>query len=215
MNIQSNRLAGNVVDILGRFTRPVHLIYDGNFEEITIIFKPLGVNRFIQDNFLHVAPSYSQLFQNDAWVSFSELLFSEPNPIEKLEVFLLAQLNDQPIFNTIEIALRCFEDPAEDFTVPAVAALLGLNLKSFQRLFTKHMGCSPSNYKKIARFRNSTNSKIYSKQVKSLTTICHENNYFDQSYFIKQFKTLTHQNPKKFFKTVRVLDTDKVMWKLL
>jgi AraC-like DNA-binding protein len=77
------------------------------------------------------------------------------------------------------------------------------------------MSCSPSDYKRIARFRNSLNAKIYSKDIKSLTSICHENNYFDQSYFIKEFKKLANQNPKKFFKAVKVLDQDKVIWELL
>jgi AraC-like DNA-binding protein len=207
--------ADNKVDILGRFTRPVLLHYEGNFEEITIIFKPLGVNRFIKDDLLSVAPSYSQLYHNEEWLKFSELLFSVSNPIEELEKFLLSCFYDRLALKKIETALACFENPATDFSVPDVAALLCMNLKSFQRLFTKHMSCSPSDYKRIARFRNSMHSKLYSTEMKSLTSICYENNYSDQSYFIKEFKKLTSQNPKKFFKAVQVLDQDKLIWELL
>ena len=148
-------------------------------------------------------------------MSFSNQLFNSLNAVEELEEFLLARLKDLPVFKKIQTALDFFENAEEDLSVAAVAALVGMNLKSFQRLFTKHMSCSPSDYKRIARFRNSLDSKIHSKQVKSLTSISHENNYFDQSYFIKEFKKLTNQNPKKFFKAVKVLNHDKVVWELL
>lgn len=215
IRVESNPHAANKVDILGRYTQPVQLLYNGDFDEITIIFKPLGVNRFITGDLANIAPAYSQLFLDPAWVSFSEILFNATKPIEELERFLLARLTDRPEFKLIEKALAFFEDPEEELSVTAVAALLEMNLKSFQRLFTKHMSCTPSDYKRIARFRNSLHSKFHSKQVKSLTSISHENNYFDQSYFIKEFKKLTSQNPKKFFKAVKVLNQDKVIWELL
>jgi AraC-like DNA-binding protein len=215
IHVTSNPHAENKIDILGRFTRPVELQYSGDFDEITIIFKPLGVNRFIAEDLATVAPSYSQLFYNGEWHAFSDQLFNASLPIEELEQFLLARLKDRPVFKKIHTALDCFENREEDLSVAAVAALLDMNLKSFQRLFTKHMSCTPSDYKRIARFRNSLNSKIHAKQVKSLTSISHENNYFDQSYFIKEFKKLTNQNPKKFFKAVKVLNHEKLVWELL
>jgi AraC-like DNA-binding protein len=215
INVTGNPHAENKIDILGRYTRPVQLQYSGDFGEITIIFKPLGVNRFIAEDLATVAPSYSQLFHNDEWLAFSHRLFNAANPLEELEHFLLGRLKEKVAFKKVAAALSCFENAEEDFSVAAVAAQLDMNLKSFQRLFTKHMSCSPSDYKRIARFRNSLNSKIHSKQVKSLTSISYENNYFDQSYFIKEFKKLTSQNPKKFFKAVKVLNHDKVVWELL
>jgi AraC-like DNA-binding protein len=76
------------------------------------------------------------------------------------------------------------------------------------------MACSPAQYKRIARFRNALQSGIKEGELKSLTRISYDNNYFDQSYFIKEFKRLTNLNPKKFFRQVSVLDDDKIIWEI-
>jgi len=108
-----------------------------------------------------------------------------------------------------------FENIQEDFSVAEVAEKLGKNLKTFQRSFKKMMACSPSDYKRIARFRNSLKSKFQSKEIKSLTDITYESNYSDQSYFIREFKKLTNQNPKLFFREASLIDGDKIVWEIL
>ena len=77
------------------------------------------------------------------------------------------------------------------------------------------MACSPTEYKRIARFRNALQAGIMEKEIKSLTRISYDNNYFDQSYFIKEFKRLTGLNPKKFFRQVTLLDDDKIVWEII
>ena len=69
------------------------------------------------------------------------------------------------------------------------------------------MGKSPSEYRKIYRFRKSIIDK---EQVKSLTELSHENLFYDQSHFIKDFRKLTHKNPKSFFKKVNT--ETEVLW---
>ena len=101
-----------------------------------------------------------------------------------------------------------------NYTIAEIAEKTGYNLKSFQRHFLKHMGCSPINYKRIARFRNSLKSKLDTHEIKTLTDDSYENNYFDQSYFIKEFKKLTKQNPKQFFKEISRVDGDKIVWEI-
>lgn len=88
-------------------------------------------------------------------------------------------------------------------------------MKTFQRHFTKHIGCSPIDYRRIIRFRNAIEAKLNAKELKSITDITFENNYFDQSHFIKEFKRLTTHNPKEFFKNLSQLDGEKIVWEIL
>lgn len=215
ITINEDRFSKNTcVEILGKYTRPVLVDFNGVFEEVAIIFKPLGVNRFIKESLRQLAPAYSQSFSDKTWTAFSKALFKTENKIEKLESFLLTQLANHEEFTAIENSLICLEDTETNHSIQQVADLLGMNLKTFQRHFTKHMACSPAEYKRIARFRNALHSGIMAKELKSLTRISYDNNYFDQSYFIKEFKKLTNLNPKKFFRQISLLDDDKIVWEI-
>ena len=217
ISIESNKRTVNkkCIEILGKYTKPVFVHYNGDFEEVAIVFKPMGVNRFIKGDLIKWAPEYTQSFNDENWISFSHQLFNEKeNRIGLLEDFLKTRLklSDEP--NKLDIAIRYFESAEIDYTVEMVARLVGMSLKTFQRHFLKHLTCSPSEYKRIARFRNALNDKMFSKEIRSLTSISHGSNYYDQSYFIREVKKLTNLNPKKFFKMVRVLDDEKIIWVL-
>jgi AraC-like DNA-binding protein len=204
------------VEIVGKYTQPVFVHYKGCFEEISLIFKPLGANHFLSKPFGELAANYSQAIMLENWQEFAPLLFAEKNTndrIEKLEKFLLENLKE--IDNSlIYKALTYLENFEENYSVEEVAVFLDMNLKTFQRFFVKNMACSPSEYKRIARFRYSVDSKVLSSEIKKLTHISYESNYYDQSYFIREFKKLTELNPKKFFEEITIMEEKKIIWKI-
>lgn len=202
------------IEILGKYTTPILLEYKGQMREISIIFKPLGLNRFFKDNYLSLAPNFSQELVNDMWRKFGETLFSGDDDIGKIESFLLAQFCDHFEFSTIEKSLRLLENSNDQFSIADIANKVGLNLKTFQRHFKKHMGCSPIEYRRIFRFRSSLTNKLKNSQLKNLTEITHEEGYYDQSYLIKEFRKITNHNPKDFFKSTSKVDGDKIIWEI-
>ena len=203
------------IEILGKYTQPVFVNYEGLIDEIAVIFKPLGINRFIDDDLLKIAGNYTQPFNNELWLQKAKSLFDSDTRNEDLEQFLLSVFKEKDEFQKIEQSLAMFENSMEDYSVSEVAEKLCMNLKTFQRSFTKITACSPSDYKRIARFRNSLRSKFQSKEMKSLTSITYESNYSDQSYFIREFRKMTNQNPKHFFKEASLVDGDKIVWEIL
>ncbi len=217
VSIEQERKNGThtCVEILGKYTKPVFVQYAGDFEEVAIVFKPMGVNRFLKRDFVEFAPNYSQPLLDKDWQLFGHQIFEEKETsIERLEDFLMAQLYPSDAFSKMEEAIQYLGSRDIDYSVEQIAQLLGMGLKTFQRHFLKHLSCSPSEYKRIARFRNAINAKILSKEMKSLTNISFDTNYSDQSYFIREFKKLTNLNPKKFFKEVAVLNDEKIIWEL-
>ena len=214
IEISESNTNGFHIEILGKYMSPVLLEYKGLIREISIVFKPTGINRFIIDNYQSIAPNFSQEFTNNVWQHFAQDLFSGEDDLSKLELFLLSQFSENQELLVIEEALKLLEKGNEQTTISAIATNVGLTLKTFQRHFNKHMGCSPIEYRRICRFRNSLTSKLNSSELKNLTDITYEEGYYDQSYFIKEFRKLTNHNPKDFFKSTSKVDGDKIVWEL-
>jgi AraC-like DNA-binding protein len=203
------------IELLGKYINPLMIEYSGKIQEISIVFKPLGINRFIRNNYQSIAPNFSQEFKNKVWQLFGEKLFTSENRIKSLEEFLISEFKEEIEIKKVEASLELLENLDVNYSIAAIAEKLGYNLKTYQRHFTKHIGCSPIDYRRIFRFRNSIAAKLNAKELKSLTDITFENNYFDQSHFIKEFKRLTNHNPKKFFKSVSQFEGEKIVWEIL
>ena len=215
VDIESAAASKIHIEILGKYKSPVLVHYNGPIQEVAIIFKPFGINRFIRENYHSIAMNFSQAYQNAQWEIWAKESFNSENSIQELETFLFSQLVESEEISNIEKSLPYFHHRDLNYAVSEIAQQTGYNLKSFQRHFTKHMGCSPVDYKRIVRFRNSIASRLKGNDFKSLTDITYENNYSDQSYFIKEFKRLTSHNPKKFFKEASLVDGDKIIWEIL
>lgn len=205
---------GIQIEVLGKYTTPVLLEYKGQLREISIIFKPLGLNRFFKDNYFSLAPKFSQELTNDVWGQFGESLFTGDDDISQIETFLLSQFWDNQELSSIENSLSFLENNNEQMSISDIANRVGLNLKTFQRHFQKHMGCSPVEYRRICRFRSSLTNKLNNTQLKNLTEITYEEGYYDQSYLIKEFRKITNHNPKDFFKSTSKIDGDKIIWEI-
>ena len=214
LQVLENGSANIHIEILGKYTNPVLLEYKGQLREISVIFKPLGMNRFFKDNYLSLAPKFSQELVNDVWGQFGESLFTGDDDISKIESFLLSQFCDNQELSCIENSLSFLENSIEQMSISDIAIKVGLNLKTFQRHFQKHMGCIPVEYRRIYRFRSSLTNKLNNRQLKNLTEITYEEGYYDQSYLIKEFRKITNHNPKDFFKSASKVDGDKIIWEI-
>lgn len=203
------------LEILGKYTCPVLINYTGTLKEISIVFKPLGLNRFFRENYQSMAPQFSQELVNETWNNFGKNLLFEEGDLSHIESFLLSQCIENSAFIHLEESLKILATINDETSIAEMTLKLGYHPKTFQRHFKKHMGCSPVEYRRICRFRNSITSKLNADQLKTLTEITYESGYFDQSYFIKEFRKLTNHNPKRFFKVANQVDGDKLVWEII
>ena len=67
-----------------------------------------------------------------------------------------------------------------------------------ERKFISVVGMSPKQLSRIVRMQ-STLKMLEQKNFASLTSLAHENGYYDQAHFIKDFKEFTGMSPKLFF----------------
>lgn len=75
----------------------------------------------------------------------------------------------------------------------------GLNIseRSFERHFKQQVGISPKLYARINRFQSTLDS-LRKTNFDKLTDIAYQNDYFDQSHFIREFREFTGTSPKHF-----------------
>lgn len=80
-----------------------------------------------------------------------------------------------------------------------VASELNLSLRQLERKVFEVVGISPKEFSRIVRFQKSLFIKQHNPKI-NLTSLSYECGYFDQSHFIKEFKSISGYAPKEFFK---------------
>jgi AraC-like DNA-binding protein len=77
-----------------------------------------------------------------------------------------------------------------------VATRYGITSRYLQKLFLQYTGLTPKLYSKINRFQNSLT--LVTKKDISLTAVAYSCGYFDQSHFIREFKSFTGLTPSSY-----------------
>jgi AraC-like DNA-binding protein len=187
------------LSVVSRYVSPIRVYYESPIDEITIYFKPLGIDQFLKDTrlvFSHRNMSESVLLFPDLKEAMEKIFTFEnrEQQISELEKYLLSKLIVKDL-SVIEHLLREIESGEK---IEDIAEKHSISRKHLNTLIVKNIGKSPVEYRKIHRFRNALNTN---RAFKNLTVLTYENLFYDQSHLIKDFKSLTNACPKTFFKT--------------
>lgn len=193
------------VELIGQITSPLLLKNIGNHITLGIRFFPHTASLFIEDDisvFNNRISDLQLIFGNGIADLYSKLKENTQTKsrIDAVENFLLNKrtLNDKRISKLTLVGEVIKELKQDDFfdNIGNVAARYGITSRYLQKLFLQHTGVTPKLYSKINRFQNSL--QLVKKGEISFTSIAHECGYFDQSHFIKEFKTFTGRTPSDF-----------------
>lgn len=181
------------------------------------VVEPVGVTgsfvvRFHPDGFLpfttipikqmeNTAIPIGDLFGQEG-TDVGERILHAPNTavrISLIESFLTQRLTnrqtiDHHIKTTVELILRA----NGQYSVNDLSAQHQIHRRQLTRKFAKAIGLSPKQLSKTIRIQ-ATLKKLLDQEVSSLTDLAHENEYFDQAHFIKDFKEFTGLTPKAFY----------------
>lgn len=191
-------------DLYLRYNNPLEVVYEKAINEITFYFKPLGLNHFIPDT--DIFSRYKSLVDFQLFPDMNERMGeifemeSQEQQIEAIETYWLSKLQVKEL-SLMEQLLADVE--STDLKIDEIAKKYNFSRQYVNKLFRKHIGKTPSEYRKIHRFRSAIKRK---KEVKNLTKLSHNNLFYDQSHFNKDFKEFTDSKPSFFFKHV---DTEK------
>lgn len=214
IHIIGDRNSGPVQIYRRNLLKPCLVSYGGMVEEVTIFFRPLGVQYFpllnqritATDTFLSYRPVRAEaLSWNAIWTEkgLTEKMYAIESILDKWWQPFSHPFLDQAI-------QRLAEDPA--LTTESLAYQVGISRKTMHQHFEKYLGLSPSQYRKITRFRNAVREKMESRQPPTLTELAYSMEFFDQSHMIRDFKSLTGFIPREYFKKIRTIENSSIQW---
>lgn len=120
----------------------------------------------------------------------------------KIENWLSNQLIDDDFYtNIIRTAIDYICSTSSKVSISNLALESGFSQKQFIQLFRKYVGITPKQLHRIMRF-NDILSNIKKNEKVSWTAIALDCGYFDQAHFIKDFKSFSGLNPKKYLKDI-------------
>lgn len=190
--------------------------YKGKTNEITIYFKPLGINMFLEkplSNYITNTISKFNPFEdfiNNINDTFK--IDDDSSKIEFLENYFISKLKTFKhhfLHNAIEKIVN--EDNAK-MSVSELANHFRVSRTTFHKQFLLHIGTSPSQFIKIERFRNTIKKFTKNASNEQLLDVVYLVEYFDQSHMSKDFKSLTGYTPKTFFSKLHQIENNQINW---
>jgi AraC-like DNA-binding protein len=168
---------------------------------ISVNFKPNCARYFIPDK-LHLYKnklvslddiwSRSKLGQIEA-LSPSKYIAESVGLIES---FLIGIYTEQTN-SRVDFALNSILQRQGFVNIRELAQIACLSESQFRKRFNEEVGMSPKEYSKIVRIKF-VSTLLHKHPETNLTELTYELGYFDQSHFIKDFKSVTGISPKHF-----------------
>lgn len=197
-----------------RFNEPICFEYQGNIKEICMYFKPLGINAFLEKALANYSNSSFDSFVPflDYASEMKRILKHRDRAVlvEQLERYWLGKLTgfSHPFLGD---AISKIDEDLK-ITTAELASGFNVSQKTVIAQFKKHLCKTPSEYKKILRFRKAITKKRGGHEKTSLTELSHLIDFFDQSHMIDNFKSLTGLTPRTFFERLTTMENSNVHW---
>lgn len=127
-----------------------------------------------------------------------------------IEKFLIKRYSPIALYDSslINKSIEIVKNSKGQMNTNYLSSCLYTTPKTLERKFSQYLGKTTKQYIKLIRF-NEVLLDFNKYKEKSMTEIAYKNGYFDQSHFIKDFKTYTGYTPKEFVSIYRDFETEK------
>ncbi|MNK00018.1 DNA-binding transcriptional regulator ChbR [compost metagenome] len=205
--------------LVSDFNKPVYVQYEGKINEITILFKPLAINSFLEHELNHYNTSNFSEFLPfaDYRKAMIEILSlqNDDEKIQAVESYWLSKLIGFQHHFLETILAEMMSEKNDALTITELCEKNAISRTTLNKHFGRHICKTPSQFKKILRFRNAVNKYASDNVKNNLTDIAYGVDYFDQSHMIREFKSLTGLSPKVFFEKTTALEKKQLHWLFL
>jgi AraC-like DNA-binding protein len=186
-------------------TEPVQVHVSAGFSELTIIFKPNGLQHFthtsLQELLNPVTPLEAVL--GNAVADLYDRLGENEDPaarVEMIEKFLLGRLGNRTGDARVDHAVGEIMRPKGAVIVEGLCQQLRVTPRTLSSLFKDKVGISPKVCMQLTRFYNSLSYEpAGSCREDSLAGLACALGYYDQAHFIKDFKRFAGRSPQRYF----------------
>lgn len=207
-----------ISEMICHYTKPIKLSYEGAINEITFYFKPLGLNAFLEKPLYNYTNTFFSSFApyDDYLNTFSTILkeTDQDKQCEMIENYWLSKFLGfhHPFLNEVIYNLK---DNQNQYTISELAKKNNITRQNLTKSFQEHLGKSPSDFKKVERFRKALKANFTKNSKGNLTALGYDLLFYDQSHLIKDFRSLTGLSPNKFFKTISSNGNGEINWLFL
>lgn len=95
--------------------------------------------------------------------------------------------------------LEALKQPRNFSSINAFCRQYNISLRQVERMYNKYIGLSASTYCSLNRFHHSLNQLLRTDYSK-LSDLAYDNEFFDQTHFIREFRRYTGNTPGRFVK---------------
>jgi len=197
----------NKTCVFGQKTKPINYYYaKGKEKAFGIKINPAGLALFLNNDFCE----FKNLFFEIDILNNKSLLDLEYEVFQASTVEIKIQVIEKFISKRLPVLKANDDYNLFTLMVDFIKAQKGLvrfdfltnhfnvNYKKIERLFNHFLGVNPKTFIRIIRFNATIHVQSKASNI-SLTQLAYELGFFDQSHFIREFKTFTTLTPKDFF----------------
>lgn len=193
------------IELWGQIIRPLPIKSIGRNTMLGIRFYPHAAAYFVNDKvdlFTNQVADFRDLSDDAVKTLYAKLLETPTwnKRVELVEAWLLNRLTlSERKLNKITVINDIMQEMTQsDFfdNIENVASRYGITSRYLQKLFLQYTGLTPKLYSKINRFQHSL--RLVTQKDSSLTAIAYDSGYFDQSHFIREFKSFTGLTPSGY-----------------
>jgi AraC-like DNA-binding protein len=197
------------IELWGQITKPLAIRSKGKHTMLGIKFFTHSAAYFLNDGigvFNDQISDLSDIIGKPANTLHLQLLETKDiqRRIDIIESFLLRRLiaNERKSYKIDKVAhilTSIKKNPVEN-NLGHIASRHGITSRYLHKLVYEHTGLSPTSFNKINRFQFSL--KLITKSEQPFTSIAYDCGYFDQSHFIRDFKSFTGVTPSAYLQTI-------------
>jgi len=172
---------------------------------VGVSFRPGGAAAFLG---VPLSELHNRVVPLDAiWGRFageaSERLHAAMTPVRRfrlLEEILIGRLRERPSASqVVDHVSKRIADQHGALRIGDLGGEVGISSKHLIALFKRIVGCTPKQLARLHRFGHTLQSIDVTRPV-DWTSVAHENDYFDQPHFIRDFEAHTGLNPTAYIK---------------
>lgn len=209
VNIQIGEQTGKMptLEILGHLKKPTWETIEAGTAILITRFYPHAGSLFLPcsaSDFTNRSVDLSDVL-NQNLSGFYNQLMEQPSTEKKikvLELFLMQQLaksrKNMKILDQVEQVCSFIDAKSDSFDIRKIATLAQRSERHLQNLFIEHVGLTPHALFSVQRFARSVH--LIRNTSTALTDIGYECGYYDQTHFIKEFKSFTGVTPSSIKK---------------
>lgn len=190
--------------LVGQLTRPYVVAPTGKTGTFFVRFHPNGFLPFATfpiKEIENATISLEKVFGEEGKLLGQQILSANTTK-ERIDIasqFLMKRLMDKKtIDDIVQSTVDTILSAKGHVKVNELSQQNQINRRQLIRKFSTSIGLSPKQLSKTIRIQSTLKALLANKPEK-LTDVAYDNEYFDQSHFIKDFKEFTGLTPKEFY----------------